>query len=128
MTNQNSKFEKDQFKDQFKQRVKQYILKLIRLVDSLSPDQTSKVISYQLIRSGMSIGANYFEARAASSKNDFTNFFTYSLKSANESKFWLETLLDAKKCDALQGVELLQETSEIANVLASSILTLKGKK
>ena len=79
------------------------------------------------MRSGTSIGANYFEARAASSKIDFTNFFNHSLKSANESKFWLEILIDARKCNSPQANELLKEVSEIANIFASSILTLKGK-
>ena len=86
-----------------------------------------KVITEQLLRSGTSIGANYFEARAASSKNDFINFFTHSLKSANESKFWLETLMDVEKCDIIKAEVLLKETTELANILAASILTLKGK-
>jgi len=100
---------------------------LIQFIDSLPNNRTSKIIGDQLLRSGSSIGANYFEARAASSKNDFTNFFNHSLKSANESKFWLEILIEAEKCDVQQAVKLLKEVSEIANVFASSILTLKGK-
>ena len=80
------------------------------------------------MRSGTSIGANYFEARAANSKNDFINFFNHSLKSANESKFWLEILIDANKCNLQIAKNLLNEATEIANILASSILTMKGKK
>jgi four helix bundle protein len=72
--------------------------------------------------SGTSIGANYFEAKAASSKNDFINYFNHLLKSANESK------LDAKKCNIQNAEVLLKEVSEIANIFASSILTMKGKK
>lgn len=80
------------------------------------------------MRSGTSIGANYFEARAASSKSDFINFFNHSLKSANESKFWLEILIDTKECDSQEASRLLREVTEISNIFASSILTLKGKK
>ena len=71
---------------------------------------------------------NYFEAKSASSIKDFINFFTHSLKSANESKFWLTILMDANKCDKTEANYLLKETSEIANVLASSIITMKRKK
>lgn len=119
---------RDQFKEDFKKRLKMFMVALIRFIDTLTLDRTSRIIADQLLRSGTSIGANYFEARAASSKNDFINFFTHSLKSANESKFWLELLIDAKKCNDQEAKRLLGETSEIANIFASSILTLKGKK
>ena len=125
---QNSKFEKEQFKEDFKKRIKQFVLNLIKFIDFLPNDRACKIIGNQLMRSGTSIGANYFEARSASSKNDFTNFFNYSLKSANETKFWIEILIDAKKCDIQEAGELLKEASEIANIFASSILTLKGRK
>lgn len=127
MTYQSPKTEKEKTREEFKKRVKQFILNLIQFIDSLGNDRTCKIIGDQLMRSGTSIGANYFEARAASSKRDFTNFFNYSLKSANESKFWLEVLIDAKKCDIHRAKELLKEVSELANIFASSILTLKGK-
>ncbi len=128
MTIQDSKFKRETFKEEFKKRIKQFILNLVNFIDSLPNDRTCKVIGDQLMRSGTSIGANYFEARAASSKNDFTNFFNYSLKSANESKFWLEILMDANKCNIQEANKLLREVSEIANIFASSILTLKGRK
>lgn len=68
------------------------------------------------------------EANAASSKKDYTNFFNYALKSANETKFWLGLLRDSGKADKTMANNLLKETTEIANILASSILTLKGKR
>jgi len=60
-------------------------------------------------------------------QKDFTNFFSYSLKSANESKFWLGLIRDSNKADKNQANKLLDETKEIANILGASILTLKGK-
>ena len=128
MTMENSKIEKDRFKEEFKKRIKEFVLNLIQFVDSLPHDRIEKVIGDQLIRSGTSVGANYFEARSASSKNDFINFFTYSLKSCNESKFWIELLIDSLKCNNREGHTLLKEANEISNIFASSILTLKGKK
>lgn len=89
---------------------------------------TGKVISNQLIRSATSIGANVVEAKAASSRKDYTDFFNYTLKSANETKFWLGLLRDSGKANKDKTNKLLSETSELANILASSILTLRGKK
>ena len=115
-------------REDFRKRIKRFILKLIRFVDALPRDRTCAVVGNQLMRSGTSIGANYFEARGASSRNDFTNFFNYSLKSANETMFWLETLIEAKKCNGHEAEALRKEVAEFANIFASSILTLKGKK
>lgn len=79
--------EKENFKKEFKKRIYNWTLDLIRMVDDLSKDTSSQIIAKQILRSGTSIGANYIEAQAASSKKDFTNFLHYSLKSAKESKF-----------------------------------------
>lgn len=123
MQNNNSKFKVD-----LKKRVYLYSLDIIKFIDSLNnKDLTIQIISKQLLRSATSIGANIIEAQAGSSKKDFTNFFNYALKSANESKFWIGLLRDSNKSNKNIANELLQETSELANILASSILTLKGK-
>ncbi len=82
----------------------------------------------QLLRSGTSIIANYIEANSASSKKDFINFFTHSLKSANESKVWLALIKDTNKSDETENEWLISELKEIANIIAASILTMKGKK
>ena len=123
MQNQNSKFKID-----LKHRAYKYSIKMIEFLDSLPYDTSTGVITKQLLRSATSIGANIVEAQASSSKKEFTNFFGYSLKSANESLYWLGLLRDAKKINNAQLSYLLQETKELANMLGSSVLTLRGKK
>lgn len=120
--------DKSKFKDIFKKRTYSYALEIIRFIDKLPKDNTCEVISNQILRSATSIGANVIEADAASSRKDYANFFNHALKSANETKFWLGLLRDSSKADKNKSNSLLRETSEIANVLASSIITLKGKR
>lgn len=116
------------FKDELKKRIYNWILRLIKFVEILPrDDDLCRVARSQLIRSGTSIGANYIEAIAASSKKDFTNFLSHSLKSANESKFWLALLRDAGKGDKNVIDTLLRELIEIANIFGASIRTLKGR-
>jgi len=118
-------------KNNFKNRIYNYIIRLIKFLNILPKNQIIQTIVGQLLRSGTSIGANYFEAQSASSKKDYQNYFTHSLKSANESKFWFNIIRDSNllpielvpECN-----QLLQETAELANIFASSILTMKGKK
>ncbi|HEY4496040.1 MAG TPA: four helix bundle protein [Candidatus Paceibacterota bacterium] len=120
--------DKEKFKNEFKKRLYNWTLRLIKFIDSLSKDAVCSVMGKQLLRSGTSVLANYIEANSASSKKDFINFFTHSLKSANESKMWLCLLRDTNKGDQKELSWLLKELIEITNILASSILTLKGKR
>jgi four helix bundle protein len=118
---------KEQQKQEFKKMVKTFILDLVAFIDSLPPGQSTKIIGGQLLRSGTSVGTNYFEAIAASSKKDFINYFSYSLKSANETCFWLDILIDSSKCNKNTGQRLLSEARELSNILAASIITMKSK-
>jgi four helix bundle protein len=116
------------FKVEFKKRLYNWVLRSIRFLDKLPKDSVSSVMGKQLLRSGTSVLANYIEANSASSKKDFINFFTHSLKSANESKVWLCLLRDTEKGEKKELEWLLDELVQISNVIASSILTLKGKR
>jgi len=116
------------FKNEFKTRLYSWALALIKFIDRLPKNSVSDVLGKQLLRSGTSILANYIEAASSSSRKDFINFFTYSLKSANESKVWLALLRDSAKSDKQENEKLLKELTEIANILAKSILTLKGRR
>ncbi len=116
------------FKSEFKKRLYDFTLKLIKFLDRLPDDNVSRRIGDQLLRSGTSIIGNYIEGQAASSKKDFTNFFNTSLKSANESKLWLALLRDSGRIKPQEVVWFLNELNEIANIFASNILTLKGRK
>lgn len=122
MENENLKY-----KMKLKDRTYQYSIKMIEFLDNLPKDSSAQIISKQLLRSATSIGANIVEAQASSSKKDFTKYFNYSLKSANESVYWLNLLKDAKKINNNQIEYLLNETKELAKILGSSILTLKGE-
>ncbi|MBS4014994.1 MAG: four helix bundle protein [Candidatus Latescibacteria bacterium] len=123
--------DKKSLKQEFRVRIYNYIIRLLKFLVRLPNDPVIREIKSQLTRSGTSIGANYFEASGASSKKDYQNFFSHALKSSNESKFWLAILKDAKFVPnnlVEESVYLLQEIKEIANIFASSILTMQGKK
>jgi four helix bundle protein len=105
-----------------------YALEIIKFLEGLPREHISEILGKQLLRSATSVGANIIEAQASSSKKDFSNFYSYSLKSANESKFWLGLLKDSGKAPRDKVDPILTETNELSNILASSILTIKGKR
>ena len=122
MQNLNSKFKTD-----LPARCYQLSLKVIALTDSLPNKRSAWVIVDQLIRSTTSIGANLVEARASSSRLEFKKFHEISLKSANETKYWLNLLKDTKLTTAKLVDPLLSEVVELANMLAAGVLKLKSK-
>ena len=109
-------------------RTYRYALMIIKLIDRLPKDTSSSVMAKQLIRSGTSVGANVIEAKAASSRKDFTNFFSHALKSANECKYWLKLLLDSGIARSTEINPIIQETEEICNILGASIVKLKSRE
>jgi four helix bundle protein len=115
-------------KTDLKQRAYAYSIQLVKFIDQLPKDSSSQIIARQLLRSGTSIGANIIEAHGSSGRRDFANFFTHALKSANETKYWLGLLRDTGKSPKEKVETLLGETIELSNILASSIITIKGKK
>ena len=120
--------DKEKFKETFKRRLYSFALKLIEFLDTLPSDNVCRRLGDQLLRSGTSILSNYIEGQAASSKKEFTNYFNISLKSANESKVWFALLRDSNRAKPENVKWFLDELNEISNILASSILTLKGKR
>ncbi|PIS42351.1 MAG: four helix bundle protein [Candidatus Kerfeldbacteria bacterium CG08_land_8_20_14_0_20_40_16] len=87
-------------------------------------DEIAKPIVKQLIRSATSIGANYMEANAASSRKDFRNKIYICKKEAQETKHWLRMMLvclpDKKeKINKLRGE--CQELTLIFQKITSSL-------
>ena len=104
-----------------------YSLNVIKFTDTLPRDTATQIITRQLLRSATSIGANIVEAQAASSRRDFTNLLNHSLKSANESIYWLSLLKESEKVYGSNIGTILNETKELARILGASVVTLRRK-
>ncbi len=123
MQNQNVKSKND-----VRERAYRYSISIIQFVDDLPSDMISSVITKQLVRCATSIGANLVESKGASSKKEFITFFSYSLRSANETLYWLGLLRDAKKVEHQRVNELICEAQEISRIIGASLLTMRGKR
>lgn len=135
--NQNSKVknqseetrkQETKYKNDLKDMSYHLALRVLKFIDSLPRNMSCEVIGKQLLRSSMSVGANISEARSSSTRKDFVNFLTHSLKSANESIFWLRLLQDSEKADQAGLLPLIREVDEIARILGASIITLKRQE
>ncbi|EKD91223.1 MAG: hypothetical protein ACD_30C00039G0030 [uncultured bacterium] len=122
MQNYNSKFKSD-----LRDRCFKFSLDIIALADTLPNKRSAWIITDQLIRSATSVGANLVEARASSSRLEYKKFYEIALKSSNETKYWLGLLRDAHLADEKVINKLLEEITEISNMLAAGVIKLKQK-
>ena len=67
----------------------EFAVEIINLVKRLK-EQRESIISNQIGRSGMPIGANIREAKYAHGTADFISKMQIALKEANETGYWLE--------------------------------------
>jgi four helix bundle protein len=99
----------------------EFACKIIDLEEELV-QKKKFVLSKQVCRSGLSIGANVREAQRAVSKPDFINKLGIALKEADETHYWFE-LIDLKviKLDP----KLKNDLEEIIKLLVAIINSSK---
>ncbi len=103
-------------------------IQVIKLLKLLPKNIAAFVITDQLIRSAMSIGANIAEGSAASSRKDFINFYNHALKSAVETIFWLRALVDAELLEKSKVEPFIKEANELSRILGSIVSKSKTKR
>ena len=118
----------EELKTDLKHKTYHFSLSIIKFVNSFPSSRIYWVIADQLLRSSLSIGANLIEAKASSSKKDFINYFQISLKSANETEYWLCLLRDSNLVDNAKVNIFIDEVQQISRMLGSSLITMKGKR
>lgn len=81
-------------------------------------------LSNQLLRSGISIGANVKEAQNAESKADFIHKMKIAAKEADEVEYYLELIL---KSEYIEQMDLpMEEIKSIIKVLSKIIASSKS--
>jgi four helix bundle protein len=111
---------------ELKQRTKQFALRVIKLVEAIPNTTTARNIGHQLLRSGMSVGANYRSACRGKSKADFIAKAGISLEEADECLYWMELLQEAKIIPEERLKDLMKEADELVAIFTSSIMTARA--
>jgi len=109
-------------------RTKAFGLRVLRLFDSLPHKPAAQVVGKQLLRSALSVGANYRSACRARSKAEFAAKMGIVLEEVDESKYWMEILVDGSLMKKQQLAALIQEATEIAAMVIASINTARRAK
>ncbi len=109
-----------------KDRTKQFALRIMKLVDSMPKTVAGKAIANQLIRSGMSVGANYRAACRGRSVAEFASKIGIVVEEADECCFWMELIIEGNLLPKEKVVSLLKEANELTAIFVSSIRTVQN--
>ena len=112
---------------QFKDRTKQLALRVIRMVDALSPGRVTDIIGKQIIRSSTSVAANYCAACISRSDAAMIAKLDIVLEEADETLFWEEMLVESGLVPAARMTDLMRETREITAMTVTSLKTLRAR-
>ena len=108
------------------ERLLEYGARIVKLVESLPKTIAGRTIADQLLRSGMSVGANYEEAQAAESRNDFVHKLLIALKELRESNYWLRLLAKAETLPPERLASIINESNQLRSILSKSVATAKS--
>ena len=110
-------------KEEMKQRTKAFGLRVIKLFRALPASEEARIIGRQLLRSGISVGANYRSACRAKSTGDFINKLKIVEEEVDESLFWMELLVEGQLMSEQQVGPLMQEGDELVAIVVAAIKT-----
>ena len=111
---------------ELKERFRQYSIRIVRMVDSIPTKRIAALtIAKQVIRSGTSPAANYRAACVAKSKRDFLNKLKMVEEELDETRYWLELMVDTDIFPKEKLDSLIQETIELLNIIVKSIVSTR---
>lgn len=99
---------------------------IICLCREIKQDVITKPIINQIVRSGTSIGANYCEANAASSKKDFKNKIFICKKESQETKHWLRMLVKCVPEKRDKIAKLWKECQELTLIFGKIVSSIRN--
>lgn len=113
--------DKEIFVEKLKKRSKKFGVDVILFCDSLKQKKASSVVTYQIVKSATSTGANYRAACRGRSQAEFFSKICIVVEEADESVFWLEVIEESNLSnDIVELKRLLQEGTEILKILTKS--------
>ena len=107
--------------EDLKIRTKRYSLRVIQLVRSLPKDFVAHEIGRQLLRSGMSVGANYRAALRARSSAEYRAKLGIVEEEADETAYWMQLLIESKIVKSELLANLVSEANELVAIIITCI-------
>jgi four helix bundle protein len=110
------------------ERTFDFAVSVIRFLKTVQYSKENDVIKTQLAKSATSVGANYEESQASSSKADFYYKIGIVLREARESNYWLRILKASNISDGRELDALIQESVELKRIFGAIFAKDKSKR
>ena len=108
-------------------RLLDFAVTVVRLAAALPKDPAGRHVASQLVRSATGGGANYEEARAAESREDFIHKVGVAAKEVRETVYWLQFIQrSAWARGDLHAA--IREAGELAAILGASVRTARARR
>jgi len=112
---------KTEFIEKMKSSTKKLAVDTIKFCDSLNTCKASAVITYQLVKSATSTGANYRAACMARSQGEFFSKICIVSEEVDETEYWFEVILEAELTKDIKELERLKsEANEISKIVSKA--------
>jgi four helix bundle protein len=109
------------------ERILEYGVRIVKVVQSMPNTPVGRKIGEQLLASGLSVGANFQEAQAAESRNDFVHKLQISSKELRESGYWLRVVSKTAILPSSRLESLVYESGQLVRMLSKAVARAKGK-
>ncbi len=107
------------YKIEVRDRLKQFCIELLKLIEMLPDNPRTRVISYQLTKSGTSKYANYRAALRGRSKAEFFSKLCISVEEADETEMWIDLIISSDLFKGKFIEDLYIESLELLKILSS---------
>lgn len=84
-----------EYREQMQNRLKAFVIRIIKLFQSLSKTGEAQILGKQLLRSVTSVAANSRVACQARSSKEFYSKLSIVTEEADETSFWLELMYES---------------------------------
>ena len=108
------------------ERLLRFAVEVVRVTRHLPRDQAGRHVAAQLVRAATGGGANYEEARAAESRDDFIHKVGIAGKEVRETLYWLE-FIQRSAWTSLELSGPIAEACELAAILGASARTARAR-
>jgi four helix bundle protein len=107
-------------------RTKTFAIRIIRQVAALPSGRVGDVLGRQVLKSGTSIGANWREAKRASSKKQFISTKEICIREGDETLYWLDRLTVSELVKPSRLVPIRNECNELVAILTPIVKNSKS--
>jgi len=113
------------FAEELRLRTKAFAFEVLKLCRTLPETDEARIIGKQLLRAGMSVGANFRAVTRARSSAEFISKLSVVIEETDETLFWLEAVSENGILPKARVDPLLREADELVRILAASQRTAR---